>query len=367
MFNCTSCGKPHSSTKRTLCKPCYDAQENQDSTTTSKTGPFTHNHDPRSLGNTYTAFPLGAATHSPNILNNNNMNNTPQQQQFTQQNSHTPLTRAEDGITDWIPNAENSNSDNFWQNMNKLMNVKLNNLKDSILVEVKQITEPIEKDVNELKQENALLKQEFATLKTKTKEALDKMETDTNTNINTSVTKLEERNQKMCQILNNHQQSIDAIEFEKRQCNIIIRGVPENDPPDDGADKAFVEEVMDKIGILHQLQNTKRLGKLHANNKFHRAILLQCTDKEEVDNIIEKAKQLGDLTETDPLKKIYIQRDLPPNIREGNYKLRQQLKAEKAKTENAGVELKLDYRKGTISRIVGEEDEVVIFTSQHPF
>jgi hypothetical protein len=67
------------------------------------------------------------------------------------------------------------------------------------------------------------------------------------------------------------------------------------------------------------------------------------------------------------MKKIYIQRDLPPNIREGNYKLRQQLKAEKAKTENAGVELKLDYKKGTISRIVGEEDEVVIFTSQHPF
>ena len=58
---------------------------------------------------------------------------------------------------------------------------------------------------------------------------------------------------------------------------------------------------------------------------------------------------------------------IPPSIREGNYKLRQQLKVEKAKTENAGAELRIDYKMGTISRVLGEDDEVVIFTNKHPF
>ena len=82
--------------------------------------------------------------------------------------------------------------------------------------------------------------------------------------------------------------------------------------------------------------------------------------------IIEKAKQLAELPDGDAAKKIYIQRDLPPSIREANYKLRSQLKVEKLKPENQGVELKMNYKKGTLSRVIGEE-EVIIFTVQNPF
>ena len=103
------------------------------------------------------------------------------------------------------------------------------------------------------------------------------------------------------------------------------------------------------------------------NNKYHRATLIQCESKDQVDKTLTKAKDLADLPELDTARKIFFQRDLPPSIREGNYKLRQQLKVEKAKTENAGAELRIDYKMGTISRVLGEDDEVVIFTNKHPF
>ena len=364
MYHCTnaSCGKPHSATSRSLCKTCFDESRGVQTNNTTSTNSLTHNHDVQSYATTFNAFPTSAPnTHTTNTNSRYSINNnTPPQHQRTQ---NSPLgTPMGSNIADWVPDEDDTNT--YWENMNKLMNLKLNNLKDSIMAEVKQITEPIVRDVTDLQKENAQLKEDFATLKTKTKEEIDKAKAASNSKI----ARLEEKNNRMCQIMKNHQLTIDSVEFEKRGRNIIIRGIQEEDPPSEEADKGAVQAVFERIGaVLDPLPDAKRLGKLDARNKFHRALLIQCDNKAEVDGIIEKAKQLGDLPETDPAKKVFIQRDLPPNIREGNYRLRQQLKVEKAKMENAGTELKLDYKKGTISRMVGDDDEVVIFNSQHPF
>ena len=60
-------------------------------------------------------------------------------------------------------------SEEYWANMNKLFDDKFKifeeKLKDSILVEVKQITDPIQKEVNDLKAENKKLKSEVTLLK----------------------------------------------------------------------------------------------------------------------------------------------------------------------------------------------------------
>ena len=170
----------------------------------------------------------------------------------------------------------------------------------------------------------------------------------------------------MCQIMKNHQLTIDSMEFKKRESNLILRGIPEEDPPDKEEDKRAIERLMHKIGANHPIPEPKRLGKLNNTNRHHRAILLEYNDKKQIDDLMGKARHLADLMDDDPAKKIYIQRDLPPSIREANFKLRSQLKIEKAKQENTGANLKLDDKNGTISRSVGNE-EVVIFTVQHPF
>ena len=218
----------------------------------------------------------------------------------------------------------------------------------------------VKNDMKSLQETRDKDQAEFTQLKTTTNKRIKDLEESNN--------QYKETTKKMCEILGNHQQTIDSVEFKRRECNIIVRGVPEENPPDEKADQTILESTLEKIGVhLDPFPPAKRLGKHSNNNKYHRAILIQCENKDQVDNTLTKAKDLADLPELGPASKIYFQRDLPPSIREGNYKLRQQLLVEKKKTENAGAELRLDYKKGTISRVLGEEDEVVIFTNKHPF
>ena len=218
----------------------------------------------------------------------------------------------------------------------------------------------VKNDMKSLQETRDKDKTEFNQLKNTTNKRIKDLEENNN--------QFKETTKKMCQILSNHQETIDSVEFKRRERNIIVRGIPENNPPDETADQRILENTLEKIGVLlDPFPPTKRLGKHSNNNKYHRAILIQCESKDQVDKTLTKAKDLADLPELDPARKIFFQRDLPPSIREGNYKLRQQLKVEKAKTENAGAELRIDYKKGTISRVLGEDDEVVIFTNKHPF
>ena len=213
------------------------------------------------------------------------------------------------------------------------------------------------KDLQETRDKD---KAEFNQLKATTNKRIKDLEESNN--------QYKETTKKMSQILSNHQQTIDTVEFKRRECNIIVRGVPEKNPSDEEADQTILENTLEKIGVhLDPFPSAKRLGKHSNNNKYHRAILIQCESKDQVDKTLTKAKDLANLPELDPARKIFFQRDLPPSVREGNYKLRQQLKVEKAKTENAGAELRIDYKKGTISRVLGEDDEVVIFTNKQPF
>ena len=61
--------------------------------------------------------------------------------------------------------VELDNSKDYWENMNKLLDTKFSSFeqsfKESILGEVKQITDPISSEVQALKKENTQLKTEF--------------------------------------------------------------------------------------------------------------------------------------------------------------------------------------------------------------
>ena len=73
-----------------------------------------------------------------------------------------------------------NNSKDYWDNMNKLLDVKFKcfeqSFKDSLMTEVKQITDPIAKEVKELKTENNKLKTEITLLKAKGNEHGEKMD-----------------------------------------------------------------------------------------------------------------------------------------------------------------------------------------------
>ena len=70
----------------------------------------------------------------------------------------------------------------FWQNMKKLLDVKFDNfeqkieqsIKTAVMEDVKEMIEPLEKELKDLKKENKLLKLDITTLKAKDKENFDK-------------------------------------------------------------------------------------------------------------------------------------------------------------------------------------------------
>ena len=380
MYKCdnASCERTHSSTKRSLCKQCFDSAP---PASNSNNIPGI---EPELLGATSLDFSGAeqetASNHNNFLLGANaqGYNNTATSQPF--RHTHPPAhhTQQQHPRMSYppppqMPQAPSANLDNIFSS--DFMNSSLTaiTVADLVTIITKVNNATVMTRLQNIDAEIGSVKNKIETLQEneeKNKKEFDKFKTATNAKI----AKAEQANKqskemttKMSQILRNHQQAIDSVEFEKRARNVVIRGIPENDPPNEEADAAILEEVMEQIGVeIEPFPDTRRLGKLNTDSRYHRAILLECGDKGKVNEIIEKSKQLGDLSDDDPSKKIFIQRDLPPSIREGNFKLRQQLRAEKAKTENAGVELKLDYKKGTISRVQGE-DETVIFTSKHPF
>ena len=98
--------------------------------------------------------------------------------------------------------------------MNKLFDKKFNEFeetfkKDSLMKEVKQITEPISKDVKELKNENKTLKTELTTLKAKSKEQEEKLE-------------------KVEQALREHQKTLVKTDKDARAKRLILAGVSED-------------------------------------------------------------------------------------------------------------------------------------------
>ena len=151
---------------------------------------------------------------------------------------------------------------------NATVMTRLNNIDSEI--------EKVKKDIENLQESETKHKTEFDKLKKST---------------NTKIAKLEEANKQskettetMAQILKNHQQTIDSVEFERRARNVIIRGVPEQNPPNEENDKYLLQEIMSKIGANRYLiPDTKRLGKVNPNNKFHRAILIQYDSKTQVE------------------------------------------------------------------------------------
>ena len=105
-------------------------------------------------------------------------------------------------------------SQDYWENMNKLLDDKFQRLeqrfKDSILGEVKQITDPIEKQVNELKAENRKLKSEVTLLKASKEEHKEKFE-------------------KMEKTLLEHKKTLAQNDRDARMKRLLLSGMPEED------------------------------------------------------------------------------------------------------------------------------------------
>ena len=187
--------------------------------------------------------------------------------------------------------AEVSTPD-FWQNMKKLLDVKFDNfekkieqnVKSSVMADVKVMVEPLDKEIKELKKENKTLKNELTIIKAKQQE-------------NSEMTS------KLEVAVKEHQVTISRNDKEQRMKRLLVGGIPEEEPFTVGEeefqdDESKVKAIFKIMNVNTTVQNIRRIGnKDRGNDKRPRFILLEFksfNERNEVKKASDKLKVLED-------------------------------------------------------------------------
>ena len=192
----------------------------------------------------------------------------------------------------------------FWNNMNKLLDTKFTNfeqtLKTNILTEVKQITDPISKEVKDLKEENKKLKSEVTLLKAKEKEQstrLDKIEN----------------------VVKEQQKTLIRNDKEARGKRLMLAGVPEGKTKINGVesenDREKVEEVMNILNSNDiKINNLRRIGKKdQGTGDRSRYLQLEFGSINDRNSVKKKSENLKNNEDT---KNFFMKADLTKKERE---------------------------------------------------
>lgn len=231
-------------------------------------------------------------------------------------------------------------SKHYWENMNKLLDVKFNNFeqsfKNSILGEVRQITDPIAKEVKELKDENKKLKTEVTILKAKEKEHGEKLE-------------------KVEIILKEHQSTLSRNDKDARSRRLILAGVPETEVTINDItlenDKDKVEEVMKILDPEEENirpVNVRRIGKKDQGAEARSRYLLlgfaNTSDRNKVKKNSDKLKEREDT------KNFYLKADLTKQQRDEYKRLYDTKK--RIEDDDPDKDVKIEYGKLYVDNIV---------------
>ena len=173
---------------------------------------------------------------------------------------------------------------------------------------------------------------------------------------------LKESNEMLMQTITQQQRFLEEIDAERRSCNMIILGVPEDDglPTADGDGEVATDaekfmEIMKKLGLPGQItpKSMQRLGKKFPTNTKPRPIKIILGNSQDRQSILENAKSLNNATGA--FKKIHLKKDVHPAIRREFGRLYAVEKAEKEKPENAGRQVVYDQKR----RVVTVDGEII--------
>ena len=164
---------------------------------------------------------------------------------------------------------------------------------------------------------------------------------------NERLTALETRAAKQDEITANHQNFFERIDTSQRETKLVVLGVPDDNESLDGAteDAAKLGKVWEAIGETVPIRKHQRLGRQRDGRS--RPILVHVADKDARDAVIGKARKLKE-ERREPFRTIFVKKDTHPAIRKEWGRLRSVLRAELARPENAGENIRLDTRERKI-------------------
>ena len=180
---------------------------------------------------------------------------------------------------------------------------------------------------------------------TKQNDRIEKQES-TAAEINEEVKRLKTENDKLKSIVAEQQKFMSGLDAERRKQNVIITGLEEDAPlmcesGDAFSDRDKVQKVFEKIGCDDtEIVKVVRLGQLPETGTARRPMKVILTDPEQRENVLKNSKKLKEAGDT--FGKIFVKKDLDPATRKELSRLREVVKNEKAKPENAGKTVTLE-------------------------
>ena len=227
--------------------------------------------------------------------------------------------------------------------MNKLLDTKFRSFeqkfKDCILGEVKLITDPIQKELDEVKVENKKLKSEVTLLKASKEEHKEKFE-------------------KVEKTLLENQKSLSQNDKNARIKRLLLFGMPEGDIVLNGEScKSDSEKVEQLLGMINTDDigpiDVRRIGKKDQGpDNRPRYLLIEFSNITDRNTIKQNSDALKNNNET---KNFYLKADQPKKTRE-EYKRLHETK-NRVLAENAEREVKIEYGKLYVDGVVVDQVE----------
>jgi len=205
-------------------------------------------------------------------------------------------------------------------------------------------TNDIKKEINEIRQDINEVKIKHSNLEKRTG------------SLEGEVTQLQEENRTLKQTLEQQQRYLETVDFDRRQHNLILMGLNENEDLTLGStDEEKVKHILSDIGHPNvAVLKVQRLGEHHSDNQRRprplKVALHPTTDRRKILESTHKLKTAGPI-----LSKVYIKKDIHPGIRREIKRLRDTEKREREKPDNQGRTVSYDWK----ARCVKVDDIIV--------
>ena len=186
------------------------------------------------------------------------------------------------------------------------------------------------------------------------------------------ISDLEEKNDYLTGAMMQHQRFLESLDARQRHGNLILTGLSEHSPLVDGHisvddDSGKMDLILEKIGAPDVIiESVQRLGKPPTGTSGvgeprSRALKVKLSRAMDQKQVLDKAKKLKEAGDT--FAKIFIKRDMHPQVRREMNRIRQAEKAEKDKAENTGrtVFYDPDLRTLSVDNVIIDRFKPVFF------
>ena len=180
------------------------------------------------------------------------------------------------------------------------------------------------------------------------------------------IEELKVKNNTLTKTLAQHQRFLEMLDSQQRANRLIVHGVPEANMTIENqeliTDEQKIECILRKIDHDNRdIIKSRRLGQVPGNDAQKiRPIEVTLTSLLPRDKILQDAPKLNGKGE--PFSRIRIKKDLHPAVRQEWKRLKDLEETEKARPENAGSNITIDYRRRVLLK-----DNVTIATWQPKF